>query len=45
MAHQDTNELLLFSFIEIIISKNEGDVSDLIAEDDRSVSSASPNEG
>ena len=45
MAHQDTNDSLLFSFYETITSENEGDVPDLIAEDNRSVSLALSNEG
>ena len=45
LAHQDTNNLLLFSFDDPITSENEGDVPDLIAEDDASVDSMLPNEG
>ena len=38
VVHQDTNESLLFSFDEVVTSENEGDVPDLIVEDNRSVS-------
>ena len=44
VARRDTNDSLLFSFDDSITSENEGNMPDLIVEDETSISSMPPNE-